>query len=584
MSIFKKIGKELNVTLKELEKEGFLPKELNYDNVAVEAPKDRNHGDVAINAAMVLAKQAKKNPREIAEKIIEKIKQVNVVNSAEIAGPGFINLKLDNSVWYKELQTILNEKVGYGNSEIGQGQKINIEYVSANPSGPMHIGHARGAVYGDALALLLLKSGYDITKEFYVNDAGAQITILAKSAYLRYQEAVGKDIGEIPEGYYPGEYLKTVGEALKQEHGKELLNMKEYEWLPIVKIFTVECMMAMVKNDLLDLGIEHDIFTSEQALIDKHKIDEAFKLLEGKGLIYEGVLDPPKGKKVEDWEPRKQKLFKATDFGDDVDRPLKKSDGSYTYFASDIGYHLDKIQRGFNKMSLVLGADHGGYVKRIKAAVKALSNDKANIDVKLCQLVNFLEDGKPAKMSKRAGTFTTVRDVIDEVGKDVVRFIMLTRKNDAVLDFDFNLVKAQTKDNPVFYVQYAHARARSVLRAANQEIKGISKDIETISEQGLAHINSEGEINLIKTLALWPKIVESAAIAQEPHRVAFYLQDVAAEFHALWNVGNEDAALRFIVHDNIELTKARLALVKAMSIVIASGLFIFNIQPVEEMR
>jgi arginyl-tRNA synthetase len=582
VNIFSKLKSDIDVLLQKLVEAKALPEGLSFEAVTAEPPRESSHGDVSTNAAMVLAKKAGKNPRELANLIAQEIKKLPDVESVEIAGPGFINMRLKSGIWYDVVLEILKDGVGFGNSDIGKGQRVNVEYVSANPTGPMHIGHARGAVYGDALALLLLKAGFNVTKEYYINDAGAQIDVLAKSSFLRYREALGETI-EIPAGLYPGEYLKVVGESLAREYDRELLSMPEAKWLPIVRQFAVDTMILMIKKDLADLGIVHDIFTSEKKIQESGKIESCLELLRKKGLLYKGILEAPKGKKNEEWEEREQTLFKSTDFGDDMDRALQKSDGSYTYFSSDIAYHLDKIERGFNKMVLILGADHGGYVKRMKAAVSALSDGKAELDIKLSQLVNFMEDGQPMKMSKRAGTFTTVRDVIEEVGKDVIRFIMLTRKNDAVLDFDLKLVKEQSKDNPVFYVQYANARAKSVLRNAQAEAPEAVKLSKNITREHLQLLNSEAELSMIKLMASWPRVVEAAAIANEPHRIAFYLHDLAAEFHALWNKGKDDAILRFIMKENTDLTAARLALLDAMTNVIASGLFIFNIEPVREM-
>lgn len=583
MNIFEKFRKRLVIVIQLLAEEGKLTNISAIDNVAVEPPREVTHGDLSTNAAMVLSKANDMKPRDLAELIISLIKDFEEIESVEIAGPGFINMRLKKEVWQNIILEILKDGVGYGNSTLGKGQGYNIEYVSANPTGPMHIGHARGAVYGDALALLLVKAGYNVTKEYYINDAGGQIDVLARSSYLRYREALGETI-EIPEGLYPGEYLKIVGESLAQKYGKDLLAKKEREWLPIVRTFAVDSMLALIKNDLADLGIHHDIFTSEKKLKDDGRIEDALELMEKKGLLYQGVLEAPKGKTPEDWEPREQTLFKATDFGDDVDRALKKSDGSYTYFAADIAYHLDKIERGANKMAIVLGADHGGYVKRLQAAVKALSDGKATIDVKISQLVNFMEDGIPMKMSKRAGTFTTVRDVINEVGKDVIRFIMLTRKNDMVLDFDLKLAKEQSKDNPVFYVQYAHARAQSVLRNAHSDASEAYALYKNITPEVLRMITSEDELHLIKIMASWPRVVEAAAVACEPHRIAFYLQELSACFHSLWNKGKDNAIMRFIIKDKPELTAARLAMLDAMAKIIASGLFVFNVEPLKEMR
>lgn len=582
MNIFSDLKVKIDDILTGLVKKGELPEGLMFDAVTAEPPRDASHGDVSTNAAMVIAKKAGKNPRELAAIIADEIRKLDNVEKVDIAGPGFINLTLKNEIWHDIIKQILEEGRGFGNSDMGKGQKVNIEYVSANPTGPMHIGHSRGAVYGDALALLLLKAGYDVTKEYYINDAGNQIDVLAKSAYLRYKEALGETI-KIPSGLYPGEYLKGVGQSLAGEYGRDLLDKNEDEWLPIVKQFAVDAMLVLIKNDLAGLGVTHDIFTSEKAIQESGKIDEAFNTLNDKGLLYRGILEPPKGTIPDDWEEREQTLFKSTDYGDDIDRALKKSDGTYTYFASDIAYHLDKIQRGAGKMVLILGADHSGYIKRMKAAVSALSDGKAELDIKISQMVNFMENGQPVKMSKRAGKFTTVRDVIDEVGKDVIRFIMMTRRNDAILDFDLGAVKEKSKDNPIFYVQYANARANSVLRNAKEEAPEAVKMAENINSEILSQIESDDEIALIKFMASWPRVVEAAAAANEPHRIAFYLQDIAAMFHALWNRGKDDAVMRFIIKDKPELTAARLAMIKAFTNVISSGLFIFNIEPVKEM-
>lgn len=583
MHIFKQVHNKIISSLKELEKSGFLPNNSDFSAVTAEPPRDSSHGDVATNAAMVLAKPSGKNPRVIAEELIKILKNDKDIEHIEIAGPGFINIRLNKNIWLNEVLTILEEEKGYGNSDIGGGQKVNIEYVSANPTGPMHIGHARGAVFGDALALLMFKAGYDVTKEYYINDAGAQVDVLAKSAHLRYREALGENIGAIPEGLYPGQYLKIAGETLAAQYGRDLLDMDEEKALPIIKKSAIESMLTLIKKDLSDLGIHHDVFTSEKAIQEAGKIEKSMKILEAQGLLYRGILEPPKGKLPDDWEPREQTLFRSTDFGDDVDRALMKSDGSYTYFASDIAYHLDKFERGFTKMILVLGADHGGYVKRLKSCVSAVSGGKAEADIKISQLVNLLEDGTPVKMSKRAGNFATVRDVLDEVGKDVIRFIMLTRKNDAVLDFDLKIVKEQSKDNPIFYVQYAVARAKSVLRNAMEQAPKAYEIYKKSDKKLMESIDLEDELKIIKLMASWPRIVESAAIASEPHRVAFYLQELAAEFHSLWNKGKENTILRFIIEDKPELTAARLAYLDAMTKVIASGLFIFNIEAVNEM-
>jgi arginyl-tRNA synthetase len=555
---------------------------LDTSKVTAEPPRETSHGDVATNAAMVLTKAAGMKPRDLAEKIAERLRAHPAVTEVEVAGPGFINLRLADSFWFERLGEVLEAGPAYGQSDMGRGAKVNVEYVSANPTGPMHIGHARGAVFGDALASLLVKAGYDVTREYYVNDAGSQVDVLARSAYLRYREALGEEIGEIPEGLYPGEYLKPAGEALARKYGPALKDKSEDQWLPELRTFAVDAMLDMIKDDLAGLGVKHDVFVSERGLVDAGKVQDSLDYLSGKGLIYEGVLEPPKGKLPDDWEARPQTLFKATEFGDDVDRPLKKSDGSWTYFASDIAYHLDKYRRGFASMIDVWGADHGGYVKRMQAAVKAVSEGGGDLDVKLCQMVNLLKGGQPYKMSKRAGTFVTLRDLVEAVGKDVVRFIMLTRKNDAHLDFDLDKVLEQSRDNPVFYVQYAHARCHSVMRHAAGMWPDAVGHIPSVDV--LARLTDPAELALIRLLAGWPRLVESAAEAHEPHRVAFYLYDLAAAFHGLWNKGKDETRLRFLIEDDRELSLARLGLLRAVVGVIASGLGIFGVTPVEEMR
>ena len=584
MNIFKKIESDLCAVIEQLKADGALPDNVSTEKVEATPPREAAHGDIATNAALVIAPQAGKKPKEIAELLVTHIRKLPGVANADIAGPGFINMTLAPSVWQGAVQEILNSGLGYGNSSIGKGKRVNVEYVSANPTGPMHVGHGRGAVYGDALATLLLKAGYNVTKEYYINDAGAQVDKLAESTYLRYRQAAGEDIGSIPEGLYPGDYLIAVGEELLHEYDHKLMNMEREKWLPIVRQFTVDAMMGLIKNDLYSLGVEHDVFTSERALSESGKVEEAIRWLEKKGLVYVGVLEPPKGKTPEDWEPREQTLFRSTQFGDDCDRPVKKSDGSWTYFAPDIAYHFDKVSRGFDVLVNVFGADHGGYVKRLKAVVQAFSDGKTVLEVKLCQLVKLLRGGEQAKMSKRAGTFVTLREVVDEVGKDVFRFIMLTRKNDAPLDFDFTKVVEQSKDNPVFYVQYAHARCRSILRNAMAEIPQAVKLSEEPAPKTLTRLGRPQEMALIRQMCNWPRVVESAASSFEPHRVAFYLHDLAAEFHGLWNLGNDDLTLRFIIKDDIELSAARIALARALSTVIASGLMVLGVQPVEEMR
>jgi len=566
------------------ERGGDLPQGLDLGRITVEPPRETSHGDITTNAAMVLAKPAGKNPREIAALLAAKAESLPGVTGVEIAGPGFLNMRLSDDFWHARLRDILDSGVAYGDSSTGDGAKVNVEYVSANPTGPMHVGHARGAVFGDALALLLDKAGFDVTREYYVNDAGAQVDVLARSMRLRYLEALGEDIGAIPEGLYPGDYLVAPAEALAARDGDTWKNADEATWLPMIREYSINAMMDMIREDLAAMGVEHDVFTSERALVQAGKVDEALAFLKDQGLIYEGVLEPPKGKLPDDWEEREQTLFKATQFGDDVDRPVAKSDGSWTYFATDMAYHLDKYRRGFSDMIDVWGADHGGYVKRMQAAIKALTGGQGQLDVKLCQMVSLLDHGEPVKMSKRAGTFVTLRDVVDNVGKDVVRFIMLTRKNDAGLDFDFAKVTEQSKDNPVFYVQYAHARVNSVMRMAADELGAEVVSIDAIHGANLERLSDENELQLIKLMCQWPRIVESAALAHEPHRIAFYLGDVAASFHGLWNKGKDDKSLRFIMADDVELTLARLAMIRAVANVIGSGLKVFGVTPVEEMR
>ena len=563
---------------------GALPAGLDLSRIAVEPPRDPTHGDLSTNAAMVLAKPAGKNPRELAQQLGDRLGAHPEITSAEVAGPGFLNLKLVDAFWHARLAEILRVGPAYGDSKIGQGRRINVEYVSTNPTGPLHVGHGRGAVVGDALAAVLEKAGFSVCREYYINDAGAQVDTLARSTFLRYREALGERIDAIPEGYYPGEYLIETGRRLAERDGKSWLGKPEAEWLSPVRDFATAEMMRLIHDDLAALGVHQEVFSSERALVAAGAIEKALAALEADGLIYTGVLEPPKGMLPEDWEPRPQTLFRSTQFGDDVDRPLRKSDGSWTYFAADIAYHMDKYRRGFAEMIDVWGADHGGYVKRMQAAVKALTRGEGALDVKLCQLVNLFDKGQPVRMSKRAGTFITLRDVVDEVGKNVFRFIMLTRRNDQALDFDFAKVTEQSKDNPVFYVQYAHARAASVLRLAREQFAAAELASESLADSSLARLVAQEELGLIKRLASWPRLVESAAETHEPHRIAFYLQDLAAEFHMLWNKGKEEPSLRFLIAAEPELTKARLALVQGIKHVIASGLRVFGVEPVEEMR
>jgi arginyl-tRNA synthetase len=561
----------------------------DVSRIVVEPPRDPTHGDMATNAAMVLAKDAGKKPRELAESIAAKLRSDGKVASVDIAGPGFINLTLKPNVWSEELRLVLEAGRDYGRSDMGKGEKVNVEYVSANPTGPMHVGHGRGAVFGDALANLLAFTGYKVTREYYINDAGAQVDVLARSAYLRYREALGENI-TIPDGLYPGEYLKSVGKDLAQAHGPSLKDKPEAEWLPIVRKRAIDMMMAEIRNDLQALGIVQDEFFSERSLIGKgaDHVAETINWLKGKGHVYEGRLPPPKSGVVEDWEDREQTLFRSTAFGDDVDRPLKKSDGSYTYFATDIAYHKSKLDRGFRDLIDVWGADHGGYVKRMQAAVKALSGAKADLDVKLVQLVRLLRAGEPVKMSKRAGEFVTLREVVDEVGRDAVRFDMLYRKNDAVLDFDLAKVIEHSRENPVFYVQYGHARGQSVFRNAQGEMPDLPTDPSAraayLRKAPLEKLTDTGEVSLLRRIALFPRLVEAAAAAHEPHRIAFYLYELASEFHAHWTKGNDLPNLRFIIQNDREQTAARLALVEGITTVLASGLALLGVSAPDEMR
>ncbi len=584
MNIFNSFRDDILRLLEEMAQGGALSSGLDTTRVTVEPPRDPAHGDLSTNAAMVLAKPAGRSPRELAEALRARLAGHRHVVAAEIAGPGFINLRLEDAVWRDRIVDILKAGTDYGSSTAGGGRKVNVEYVSANPTGPLHVAHARGAVIGDALAALLQKAGYDVTREYYINDAGAQVDVLARSAHLRYREALGDEIGTIPEGLYPGDYLKDVGKALADRDGTRWRDKPESEWLAPVRDFTIDLMMSRVREDLLSLGIHQDVFSSERAMVASGGVEAALKVLEERGLIYVGVLEPPKGKTPEDWEPRPQTLFRATEFGDDVDRPLKKSDGSWTYFAADIAYHYDKFRRGFPVMIDVWGADHSGYVKRMQAAVTAITEGKGALDVKICQLVKLMREGEPVKMSKRAGTFVTLAEVVEEVGKDVVRFIMLTRKNDAPLDFDLAKVLEQSRDNPVFYVQYAHARCRSVLRHAEAELGAVAVTPRSLAEAPLDRLDDPAEMALIRQMASFPRMVEIAAEAHEAHRIAFYLYDLASSFHALWNKGKDEASLRFLLPDDPALTRARLALVQAVATVVASGLAVMGVTPVEEMR
>jgi arginyl-tRNA synthetase len=581
MNLFADIRALVVAELTAMAADGALPMGLDLTNVAVEPPRDAAHGDMATNAAMVLAKPAAMPPRAIAEALAARLTQDPRISLAEVAGPGFLNLRLSNVVWQGVVKAALTDGANFGRSNLGNGARVNVEFVSANPTGPMHVGHVRGAVVGDALARLLAFAGWNVTREYYINDGGAQVDVLARSAYERYREACGLE-PEIREGLYPGDYLIPVGEALKAKYGTTLLEKPESVWLTDLRDFASAMMMQEIRNDLAQLGVQMDVYSSEKALYGTGKIEEAIQTLRDMGLIYEGTLEPPKGKTLEDWEPRVQTLFRSTAHGDDVDRPVMKSDGSWTYFAPDIAYHFDKVQRGFDALIDIFGADHAGYVKRMKAAVSALSGGRVPLDIKLVQLVKLYKNGEPFKMSKRAGTFVTLRDVVDEVGADVTRFMMLTRKNDVALDFDFAKVLEQSKDNPVFYVQYANARINSVLRKAREA--GIDTSDAALANADLTQLSHPAEIDMAQQIAEWPREVEIAARGNEPHRIAFYLYELASEFHGLWNKGNDDASLRFLQEGNAATSSAKIALARATGVVISAGLGILGVTPVEEMR
>ncbi|WP_020178451.1 arginine--tRNA ligase [Methylopila sp. M107] len=580
MNVFADFAARLRAILVALAAEGAISRLPDLSRVVVEPPRDPSHGDLATNAAMVLAKELATKPRDLAEAIAAKLQSDPDVASASVAGPGFVNLSLTDGFWRNVLASALKAGADYGKSPARSETWVNVEYVSANPTGPMHVGHCRGAVFGDALASLLEFSGEPVTREYYINDAGAQVDVLARSAFHRYREALGEDVGPVPEGLYPGDYLVPVGQALASVHGDGLRALPEAEWLPIVRAATIDAMMAMIREDLARLGVRHDVFFSERSLHGEGgAIDLAVDALRKQELIYVGRLEPPKGQLPEDWEDREQTLFRATAFGDDVDRPLMKSDGSYTYFAADVAYFRSKYERGFKEMIFVLGADHGGYVKRLQAVGNALSGGTAKVSVELCQLVRLFRNGEPFKMSKRAGDFVTLRDVVDEVGRDAVRFMMLFRSNDAVLDFDFAKVTEQSRDNPVFYVQYAHARAQSILR----------KGAEAFGDRAAGApdfdlLTDPGELALIKKIAAWPRQIEQAAAARQPHRIAFYLHELASELHAQWNRGKDSPDLRFIMENNLLVSNARLGLVSALSLVLASGLGILGVSAPDEMR
>jgi arginyl-tRNA synthetase len=592
LHLFADVLARVHVICASLAAESNWPADIDYSRIVVEPPRDPSHGDMATNAAMVLAKDAKAKPRDLAEAIASRLRAADLIASVDVAGPGFINLTLKAEAWAEALRTVLRDGQAYGRiAPVPGAAKVNVEYVSANPTGPMHVGHCRGAVFGDALCSLLQFAGRDVTREYYINDAGAQVDVLARSAFLRYREALGEDIGAIPEGFYPGDYLKPVGQALVAEYGDKLRTMAEARWLPIVRAKAIAMMMDEIKGDLAALNIHHDVFFSERSLIEtgNNKVAETIDFLRARGDIYQGSLPPPKGKPVEDYEDRVQTLFRATAYGDDVDRPLIKSDSSYTYFAADIANHRNKFERGFTDLIDVFGADHGGYVKRMQAAVKAVSAGEATLDVKIVQLVKLLRNGEPVKMSKRSGDFVTLREVVDEVGNDAVRFMMLYRKNDAVLDFDLAKVIEQSRDNPVFYVQYGHARAHSIFRNAREEVVPDLPD-ETVTrtaylaEAPVERLTDPAELELLKRLALFPRMVEAAAAAHEPHRIAFYLYDLASEFHALWTRGRDLPYLRFIINNDAQITKARLAMVQGVALVLASGLAILGVHAPDEMR
>jgi arginyl-tRNA synthetase len=589
MNVFHLFTEHVRNAVERLAQAGALPAGLDLSRIVVEPPREASHGDLATNAAMALAKDAGLKPRDLAAKIAAELDKLPEVTKTEIAGPGFINLTLDPAVWRAALADAIRAGTDYGRGDIGAGRPVNVEYVSANPTGPMHVGHCRGAVFGDALANLLAFAGFAVTREYYINDAGAQVDALARSAFLRYREALGEAIGPIPEGLYPGDYLKPVGQALAAEYGDKLKSKPEHEWLPVARTKAISMMMAMIRDDLNALNVEHGVFYSERSLIEgQDQVGATIEWLRAKGYVYKGRLPPPKGAPVEDYEDREQTLFRATSFGDDVDRPLKKSDGSYTYFASDIAYHKSKFDRGFRDMIDVWGADHGGYVKRMRAAVKAISGDSAELDVKIVQLVKLTRAGVEVKMSKRAGEFVTLREVVDEVGRDAVRFMMLYRKNDAVLDFDLAKVIEQSRDNPVFYVQYGHARGHSIFRNAAEALPGLPAEPAAraahLAGAALARLEDPAELALMRKIALYPRLIEASALAHEPHRVAFYLYELASEFHAQWTRGTGAPHLRFIIQDDPVLTAARLALVQGVVTVLASGLALLGVGAPVEMR
>jgi arginyl-tRNA synthetase len=585
MNLFAHFQDKLAAVLDGLKRRGVLPASADLGRATVEAPRDPSHGDLATNAAMVLAKEAGQKPRDLAELIAEDLRAVEGVVAVEIAGPGFINLRIDGAFYDKALLAAVASGARFGIAAKRPEDRINVEYVSANPTGPMHVGHCRGAVFGDALAALLEAAGHDVNREYYINDAGAQVDVLARSAFLRYREALGERIGAIPEGLYPGDYLVPVGKALKAKFGPTLHNQPESEWLPVVRQIAIDMMMAMIRDDLGALNVRHDQFFSERSLqTPQDKVGETIADLRARGFIYEGRLERPKGAVDEDWEDRVQTLFKATEFGDDVDRPLMKSDGSYTYFANDIAYHANKFARGTPVMIDVWGADHGGYIKRMTAATRATTAEKGSLEIQIVQLVKLMRNGEPVKMSKRSGSFVTLREVVDEVGVDAVRFMMLYRKNDATLEFDLAKVVEQSKDNPVFYVQYAHARCHSILRQAMAKLPGMPIDAAALGNADLTQLSDPAERALMRQIAAYPRLIEAAAAQREPHRIAFYLYELAGSFHALWNMGNERHDLRFVIESDETLSQARIALVFGLKSVLNSGLSILGVSAPEEMR
>ena len=587
VNIFAEMLERVRAASEALIAAGVLPPGIDQSRVTVEPPRDAAHGDMSTNAAMVLAKDAGRKPRELAETIAEKLRADALVAKAEVAGPGFVNITLRPAAWADTLRAAVRSGSGYGKIDIGNGAPVNVEYVSANPTGPMHVGHGRGAVFGDALANLLAFTGFKVTREYYINDAGAQVDVLARSAFLRYREALGEKIGAIPEGLYPGDYLKPVGEAIAAEYGDALAKQSEKSWLPIVRDKAAAMMMQTIRDDLAALDVKPDVFFSERSLLmsGEDRVGATIEFLRQRGDVYEGRLPRPKGAPADDWEDREQTLFRSTAFGDDADRPLKKSDGSYTYFASDIAYHRSKLERGFRTLIDVWGADHAGYIKRMQAAVAALSDRRAELDVKVVQLVKLLRAGQPVKMSKRAGEFVTLREVVNEVGRDPVRFMMLFRKNDAALDFDLVKVREQSRDNPVFYVQYGHARAQSVFRNARAAFADLPDNVAQLVEHAdLAGLTDPAELALMRQVALYPRTLAGAAATHEPHRIAFYLFDLASEFHALWTMGNAAPHLRFIIQNDRQLTEARLVLVQGVAAVLASGLALLGVEAPNEMR